>query len=104
MVGAAADRRVQTVDGVGAGHAAFVEVWGAPGFATVTPNDVERLVAFVAGVALSKRAAAATAGRVDSGCGFYVRGRGAVAAGSASGGGFCAISEGLGAVFREALC
>ena len=104
MVCAAADGRVETVDRVWAGEGLLLQVRGAVGFSAVTPNDVERLVGFVAGVALSKRATSST-GSAAAGRGFFVGGWGvAVGAGSvAAGCGFGVAGEGFGAVLREGL-
>lgn len=61
MVGPASQSRVETIDQVRAGDVALVEVGGAIGFLAAAADDFQRGGAVVAGEALLKRAASATA-------------------------------------------
>lgn len=82
MVSTAANGRVQTVDLVGPWEGLLVQVRRAAGFLRVLSDDVERLMAFIAWVALAERAASAAARSawcVIAGGGFAVRGRRALA-------------------------
>lgn len=59
MVGATTNGGVETIDDIGALHGTLLEVVRLAGFPRVSSDDVQRLVALVAGVSLGKTAGAA---------------------------------------------
>jgi hypothetical protein len=77
VVGNTADSRIETINDIRALHGSLLEVVRLAGLSRVPPDDVQRLVAFVSRVSLSKtaRTTAMTAAATAASYGFVCRRR-----------------------------
>jgi hypothetical protein len=84
VVRASTDSRIEAVDDIGTLHGTLLEVVRLRGFPRVPSDDVQRLVAFVTGVALSETAGTATMTTATAAACYSIVGGRRVLAGPAS--------------------